>query len=125
MIRKIKKLFKSKRQRLEDILDKIAPVYIKAPDCDDEIVIAFGLDEAIKELKQLLQSDVELKEEDIINAKEDFKAYIQDLLEYPDEDFPKDLIDESEKLEKWIIKNHPRVLQIQEIIELLEKYHKK
>lgn len=61
MIRKIKKLFKSKRQRLEDILDKIAPVYIKAPDCDDEIVIAFGLDEAIRELKQLLQSGVGVK----------------------------------------------------------------
>lgn len=125
-MRRLKKLLKNKREKLEELLNQIAPVYIQAPDCDDEIAIIFGLDEKfMKELKSLLASGVEVKEEDISNAKADFKAYVQDLLDQPDEDFPKDLIDDPERLEKWIMKNHPRALQIQEIIKLLESYCKK
>ena len=62
---------------MEEPLEQIAPLYIKAKDCDDEIVICFGLDEKfMKDLRKLLQKGVKLRKEDIIQAKEDFKAYV-------------------------------------------------
>lgn len=123
MIQKLKNLFKTKRERLEELLGQIAPLYIQAQDCDDEIVICFGLNEDfMQDLKKLLQNGVELREEDITKAKEDFKAYVQDLLDYPNENLPKDLLDKPKELENWIIENDSRALQIQKIIKILEEY---
>ncbi|CAM2919581.1 hypothetical protein [Helicobacter burdigaliensis] len=123
MINKIKNLFKSKREKLEELLEQIAPLYIKAQDCDDEIVIMFGLDEKfMQDLQKLLQKGVKLRKEDIKQAKEDFKAYVQDLLDCPNENLPKDLLDKPKELEAWIVKNDSRALQIQKIIKILEEY---
>lgn len=121
-------LFKSKRKKLQELLEQTQIIRIKTreEDCNDEIVITFPIDEGlIYSIQALLQKGVEIMQEDIDLIEESLEDFKQDICENPEaHECPQEILN-TESLQDWrdqTIKTHPRILMLQEILRLLKQH---
>lgn len=121
-------LFKSKRKKLQELLEQTQIIRIKTLEegCNDEIVITFPIDEGlIYSIQALLQKGVEIMQEDIDLIEESLEDFKQDIYENPEaHEYPQKNLN-TESLQDWrdqTIKTHPRILMLQEILRLLKQH---
>lgn len=121
-------LFKSKRKKLQELLEQTQIIRIKTLEegCNDEIVITFPIDEGlIYSIQALLQKGVEIMQEDIDLIEESLEDFKQDIYENPEaHECPQKILN-TESLQDWrdqTIKTHPRILMLQEILRLLKQH---
>ena len=121
---KLMELFKSKTQKLQELLENTFIIEVRVPDDESEFIeIILPLDEKFfAKLQKLLDKGAKVREEDLCAIKDNLEDFIQRLKSCPN-DYSSDTytpIKNTQELEAWI-ENHPRVLALKKVQILLEE----